>query len=63
MATPSPQPLRWQTQAGPFAPDEVCWGALSRDDLAPVFREPEDVKAVEAPVLGEHLDGLTAIVS
>lgn len=41
----------WQTQAGPFAPDEVCWGALSRDDLAATFREPEDVKAVEAPVL------------
>ncbi|GGW55727.1 hypothetical protein GCM10010503_36020 [Streptomyces lucensis JCM 4490] len=41
----------WQTQAGPFAPDEVCWGALSRDDLAATFREPEDVKVVEAPVL------------
>ncbi|CAL9671740.1 hypothetical protein SUDANB105_07555 [Streptomyces sp. enrichment culture] len=51
--------MAWQTQAGPFAPDEVCWGALSRDDLAPVFREPDDVKAVEAPVLGEHLEGLT----
>ena len=41
----------WQTQAGPFAPDEVCWGALSRDDLASTFREPENVEAVEAPVL------------
>lgn len=41
----------WQAQAGPFAPDEVCWGALSRGDLAPTFREPEDVEAVEAPVL------------
>ncbi|MET9366976.1 hypothetical protein ABZY00_03865 [Streptomyces griseoflavus] len=41
----------WQTQAGPFAPDGVCWGALSRDDLAATFREPENVKAVEAPVL------------
>lgn len=52
--------MAWQTQAGPFAPDEVCWGALSRDDLAPVFRKPEDVKAVEAPVLhGEPLDGPT----
>jgi hypothetical protein len=50
----------WQTQAGPFASDEVCWGALSRDDLAPMFREPEDVKAVEAPVLhGKRLDGPT----
>ncbi|MFE6286599.1 hypothetical protein [Streptomyces sp. NPDC057877] len=48
----------WQTQAGPFAPDEVCWGALSRDDLAPLFRKPEDVKAVEAPVLhGDPVDG------
>jgi hypothetical protein len=41
----------WLTQAGPFAADEVCWGALSRDDLSPTFRKPEDVKAVEAPVL------------
>lgn len=51
----------WQTQAGPFAPDEVCWGALSRDDLAPMFRKPEDVKAVEAPVLysGRSTDGPT----
>ncbi|MFG2744064.1 hypothetical protein ACGFY0_28910 [Streptomyces chartreusis] len=51
----------WQTQAGPFAPDEVCWGALSRDDLAPIFREPEDVKAVEAPVLHgrRSMDGPT----
>ncbi|QKW05088.1 hypothetical protein HUT18_00660 [Streptomyces sp. NA04227] len=51
----------WQTQAGPFAPDEVCWGALSRDDLAPMFREPEDVKVVEAPVLhgGHVMDGPT----
>ncbi|MFE7273147.1 hypothetical protein [Streptomyces sp. NPDC057623] len=49
----------WQAQAGPFAPDEVCWGALSRDDLAPIFREPENVKAVEAPVLhgGNSMDG------
>lgn len=53
--------MAWQTQAGPFAPDEVCWGALSRDDLAPTFRKPEDVKAVEAPVLhGERsMDGPT----
>ncbi|MFG2212518.1 hypothetical protein ACGFND_35970, partial [Streptomyces sp. NPDC048638] len=29
--------MAWQTQAGPFAPDELCWGALSRDDLAPTF--------------------------
>lgn len=51
----------WQTQAGPFAPDEVCWGALSRDDLAATFRKPEDVKAVEAPVLrsGRSMDGPT----
>ncbi|MFC5215117.1 hypothetical protein [Streptomyces coerulescens] len=51
----------WQTQAGPFAPDEVCWGALSRDDLAATFREPEDVKAVEAPVLHgrRSMDGPT----
>jgi hypothetical protein len=41
----------WLTQARPFAADEVCWGALSRDDLSPTFREPEDVKAVETPVL------------
>ncbi|NUP19002.1 MAG: hypothetical protein HOZ81_23510 [Streptomyces sp.] len=49
----------WQTQAGPFAPDEVCWGALTRDDLAPIFREPENVKAVEAPVLygARSMDG------
>ncbi|MFG2142153.1 hypothetical protein [Streptomyces sp. NPDC048650] len=53
--------MAWQTQAGPFAPDELCWGALSRDDLAPTFRQPEDVKAVEAPVLhgGHSLDGPT----
>ncbi|PNG19596.1 hypothetical protein [Streptomyces cahuitamycinicus] len=51
--------VAWQTQAGPFAPDELCWGALSRDDLALTFREPEDVKVVEAPVLrsGRSLDG------
>ncbi|MFJ4585507.1 hypothetical protein [Streptomyces echinatus] len=51
--------MAWQTQAGPFAPDEVCWGALSRDDLAARFREPDDVKAVEAPVLdgGQSMDG------
>lgn len=49
----------WQTQAGPFAPDEVCWGALSRDDLATTFREPQNVKAVEAPVLhgARSMDG------
>ncbi|MFF9771901.1 hypothetical protein ACF1GT_35970 [Streptomyces sp. NPDC014636] len=53
--------VAWQTQAGPFAPDEVCWGALSRDDLAATFRKPEDVKAVEAPVLhgGRSMDGPT----
>ncbi|MGW7274642.1 hypothetical protein ACWGH5_29500 [Streptomyces sp. NPDC054864] len=53
--------MAWQAQAGPFAPDEVCWGALSRDDLAPMFREPQDVKAVEAPVLhgARSLDGPT----
>ncbi|MGW7075213.1 hypothetical protein [Streptomyces sp. NPDC054866] len=53
--------MAWQAQAGPFAPDDVCWGALSRDDLAPMFREPEDVKAVEAPVLygARSLDGPT----
>ncbi|MFD5952067.1 hypothetical protein ACFWAZ_30075 [Streptomyces collinus] len=51
--------MAWQTQAGPFAPDAVCWGALSRDDLALTFRKPEDVKAVEAPVLhgGRSMDG------
>ncbi|MDH6225246.1 hypothetical protein [Streptomyces sp. MJP52] len=43
--------VAWQTRTGPFAPDEVCWGALSRDDLAATFLRPEDVKAVEAPVL------------
>ncbi|MFE5211122.1 hypothetical protein [Streptomyces sp. NPDC056600] len=43
--------VAWQTQAGPFAPDELCWGALSRDDLAATFREPENVTAVDAPVL------------
>ncbi|WP_447041685.1 hypothetical protein [Streptomyces sp. DSM 118878] len=43
--------MAWQTEAGPFAPDDLCWGALSRDDLAVLFREPEDVKTVEAPVL------------
>jgi hypothetical protein len=39
----------------------VCWGALSRDDLAATFRKPEDVKAVEAPVLhsGRSMDGPT----
>lgn len=53
--------MAWQVQAGPFAPDEVCWGALSRDDLAPIFREPQDVKAVEAPVLhgARSMDGPT----
>ncbi|MET7276524.1 hypothetical protein ABZS59_36020 [Streptomyces flaveolus] len=53
--------MAWQTQTGPFAPDEVCWGALSRDDLAATFRKPEDVKAVEAPVLhsGRSMDGPT----
>jgi hypothetical protein len=53
--------MAWQTQAGPFAPDEVCWGALSRDDLAATFRKPEDVKAVEAPVLHSwrSMDGPT----
>ncbi|MFF4041282.1 hypothetical protein [Streptomyces sp. NPDC001816] len=53
--------MAWQTQAGPFAPDEVCWGALSRDDLAATFRKPEDVKVVEAPVLhgGRSTDGPT----
>ncbi|KUO02053.1 hypothetical protein [Streptomyces caeruleatus] len=51
--------MAWQAQAGPFAPDEVCWGALSRDDLATTFREPENVKAVEAPVLhgARSMDG------
>lgn len=43
--------MAWQAQVGPFAPDEVCWGALTRDDLAPTFREPENVQVVEAPVL------------
>ncbi|MFD0313061.1 hypothetical protein [Streptomyces flavalbus] len=48
----------WRTQTGPFASDEMCWGALSRDDLAPLFREPEGVRAVEAPVLhGDPLSG------
>ncbi|MEU5577637.1 hypothetical protein ABZ791_11495 [Streptomyces huasconensis] len=53
--------MAWQVQAGPFAPDEVCWDALSREDLAPIFREPQDVKAVEAPVLhGQRsMDGPT----
>ncbi|MFJ9822314.1 hypothetical protein ACIRU3_45280 [Streptomyces sp. NPDC101151] len=53
--------MAWQAQAGPFAPDEVCWGALSRDDLTATFREPENVKAVEAPVLhgGRSMDGPT----
>ncbi|MFC7304216.1 hypothetical protein ACFQVC_08330 [Streptomyces monticola] len=43
--------VAWQVQAGPFAPDELCWGALSRDDLDPTFREPQDVEAAEVPVL------------
>ncbi|MFI1768572.1 hypothetical protein ACH41H_41925 [Streptomyces sp. NPDC020800] len=53
--------MAWQTQAGPFAPDEVCWGALSHDDLTPTFRTPEDVNAAEAPVLhgGHSMDGPT----
>lgn len=53
--------MAWQVQAGPFAPDELCWGALSRDDLGPTFREPQDVTAVEAPVLhgARSLDGPT----
>ncbi|MEU7665160.1 hypothetical protein AB0B60_42850 [Streptomyces lincolnensis] len=53
--------MAWQTQAGPFAPEEVCWGALARDDLAPMFRKPQDVKAVDAPVLygRRSMDGPT----
>lgn len=41
----------WQTQSWPFTPDEMCWGALSRDDLAPILRDPDGVEAVEVPVL------------
>jgi hypothetical protein len=46
--------VAWQTQAGPFAPDTLCWGALTREDLAATFREPENVTAVDAPVLSSE---------
>ncbi|WP_419997645.1 hypothetical protein [Streptomyces boninensis] len=56
--------VAWQQRAGPFAGDaeaRLCWGSLSRQDLAPLMREPDGVQAVDVPVREDRVghDGPT----
>jgi hypothetical protein len=41
--------VAWQTGAGVFAADEVCWGALDRDALSPLVDDPGALRAAELP--------------
>lgn len=44
--------VAWQTDAGPFAADEVCWDALDRDALSPIIEAPDKLDAAELPPVG-----------
>lgn len=37
--------VAWQTDAGPFAADKVCWDALDRDALSPIIEAPDELDA------------------
>lgn len=41
--------VAWQAEAGVFAADEVCWGALDRDALSPLVDDPGALDAAELP--------------
>ncbi|MFI0819068.1 hypothetical protein ACH4TX_24190 [Streptomyces sp. NPDC021098] len=42
--------VAWQAEAGPFADDRACWGALDRDDVAALFGGKTDIKTSEVPI-------------
>jgi hypothetical protein len=42
--------VAWQAEAGPFADDRACWGALGRDDVAALFDGKTDIETSEVPL-------------
>jgi hypothetical protein len=40
----------WQSETGPFADDRACWGALTENDVAALFRGKTDIETSEIPV-------------
>ncbi|GAA1689369.1 hypothetical protein [Streptomyces yatensis] len=50
--------VAWQAEAGPFADDRACWGALSRDDAAALFAGEDgrtaDVESSEVPITSDR---------
>lgn len=42
--------VAWQAEAGPFADDRACWGALGRDDVAALFGGKTDIETSEVPI-------------
>ncbi|MGH4033007.1 hypothetical protein ACQB60_29185 [Actinomycetota bacterium Odt1-20B] len=47
--------VAWQADAGPFASDRSCWGALSEDDVADLFEGKRDIKTSEIPVSSDSI--------
>ncbi|MEV0444351.1 hypothetical protein AB0I84_03415 [Streptomyces spectabilis] len=47
--------VAWQTQAGPFADDRACWGALDEDAVADLFQGKRDIDSSEVPVSTDRI--------
>ncbi|MFS7876598.1 hypothetical protein ACEYXF_25150 [Streptomyces asiaticus] len=47
--------VAWRAEAGPFADDRACWGALSRDDVAALFDGKRDIKTSEVDITTDRI--------
>ncbi|WP_432252037.1 hypothetical protein [Streptomyces sp. HNM1019] len=47
--------VAWQAEAGPFADDRACWGALGRDDVAALFDGKRDIETSEVPITSDRI--------
>ncbi|WNE96166.1 hypothetical protein PS467_12870 [Streptomyces luomodiensis] len=47
--------VAWRAEAGPFADDRACWGALSRDDVAALFDGKTDIETSDVPITTDRI--------
>lgn len=42
--------MAWHAEAEPFGDDRACWGALTEEDVAALFKGESDINASEIPI-------------
>ncbi|MBI0294740.1 hypothetical protein JBE04_09695 [Streptomyces sp. PRKS01-29] len=47
--------VAWRAEAGPFADDRACWGALGQDDVAELFGGKRDIRTSEVPITTDRI--------